>query len=57
MPQTNLTWVLDPQVKLGFRLQVGKVLARRRDDKSDTRECGSECNLSNQASNIFYRRK
>jgi hypothetical protein len=24
MPQTNLTWVLDPRAKLGFQLQVGK---------------------------------
>jgi hypothetical protein len=26
-------------------------------DRLDTRECGSECNLSNQASNFLYRRK
>ena len=31
--QTNLTWDLDSQAKLRFRLQVGKEAERRRGDK------------------------
>ena len=42
----NLTWVLDPWVKLGFWLQVGKESEKRGvTNKHDTREWGYECNF------------
>ena len=44
--QMDLTWVLDPQVKLRFQwLQASKQTRTQR-------ECVSECNLSNRASNF-----
>jgi hypothetical protein len=55
VPQTNLTWVLDPRAKLGVLLTGGQGVGEKGvTDRHDTRECGSECVLS-QSKHMSYK--